>query len=396
MAAPVITAQPQSVTVALGTTVKFSVKAAIGDGVAYITWSRKGGAMPADAIGATATLGIPAPPPTGGGGTGGTLLPLPSPIGGGATSTLTLPTVAAGDAGDYCCTIVKPAEGQVTSDFATLAITGVPSPYNPGGPLAPGPGTGTGTIIVGSGGLFAGLVPNLGTNGKDFYLDANYSVAQPVGLPTPTFPYLDQNNTNAVVFRQPYEQAITSYQPLDMTKPQGDLGGLYYFGDANMKDGQGGVYVFDRLFGNLPAQRIRRGQSCNYTFQFILKAGESISTSDDGSFDYQGPTYSIGSRVYSVDSVLIYDYFLDGDQAKYPLKRYPCIEMQGQAIGSRGEDFNGGDFPLGQDPTGLIIGKPGVTQILGEDDRYDEYRGAIKCRVRRLIAAPSAQTFINS
>ena len=120
-----------------------------------------------------------------------------------------------------------------------------------------------------------GLAKGGGAGG--FVLDGDYSDAHPSGAPTPTYPFVNEGDTITVIFRQPYEQAIVSYVPLDLTKGMPGITNAYPLGDINFKDGGSGVWQFERTFGNIPGTRVRRGQSHTYAFQYVLNSGVKIS-----------------------------------------------------------------------------------------------------------------------
>lgn len=247
--------------------------------------------------------------------------------------------------------------------------------------------------IINFGGLLGGGGSVFGTDAKrEFNLDGDYSKAFPVGLPVPTYPFLNQGDTETVIFRQPFEQSLTAYKPLDLKVGYKEVKDAYPLGDVNFRDGQGGVVTFDRQFGNIPKQRVRRGQSHRYSFQYILKDGAKIQSDGTTITSYEGPTYTLGTKPFTVDSTLVYDYFIDGDEASFPIVLAPDYWQLGQIIVPRGRAVDGGNFPLTVEG-GLVCC---TSPILAEDDTYDNWMGAIRCRVRRIIAGPTLAFWRNS
>ncbi len=226
-----------------------------------------------------------------------------------------------------------------------------------------------------------------GAQKSGFLLDGDYSRAYPIGAPVPHFPFLNQGDTETVIFRQKCEQALVSYAPLDLTKPYPGVSGAYPLGDVNFRDVGCGLVEFERMYGNIPKQRIRRGQSHTYAFQTVLSSGVKISGAGTDNLSYEGPQYSIGTEPAMVDSRLVMDYFIDGQQANFPLVQAPKVIQVGQTIQTWGQDFAGGPFPLYVD--GSCVCATGGIDILAENDSYADWEGAIKCRVRRIIAGPT-------
>ena len=156
----------------------------------------------------------------------------------------------------------------------------------------------------------------------------------------PQYPFLDQGDTVTVIYRQRCEQALTSYTPLDLKSAMPGVAGAYPFRRCELPGtAVAGIVEFDRLFGNIPKQRIVRGKSFKYPFQYVLSSGAKISGAGTDDLSYEGPTYSIGTEPTTVDSILIMDYFLDGQQAQFPLLHAPKLELIGQNIDPVGGRF---------------------------------------------------------
>ena len=219
---------------------------------------------------------------------------------------------------------------------------------------------------------FSGLLPTPTGLGTKYFLDADYSQATPVGMPVPSFPFLDEDDNTTVQFRQKYEQALVSYAPPNLKAPMPGTTTLYPFGDVNWSDGQAGVACFERTYGNIPAQRTVHGQSFRYPFQYLLLSGASI-TGDSDNLSYTGASYSIGTWPLTVDSTLVYDYFLDGQQDQYPLYQAPQLIQVGNVITLRGESYLGTNPVLTLAGGALVCADP---QMLAEDDTYVNYKGA--------------------
>lgn len=236
-----------------------------------------------------------------------------------------------------------------------------------------------------------GLLGSGSRKARDFYVDGDFTTAQPCAAPVPTYPFLNQGDTETVIYRWKHEQFVRNYQPLSLTKPMRGVPNAYPLGDVNFRDGGCSIWEFERTFGNIPKQCIRHGQSHTYAFQYILSSGAGYSGAGEGgdisNLVIEGATYTIGTRPSNVNSTLQYDYFLAGKEGNFPLKLAPRVEQIGTRITVRGVDINDGPFPLylasGGD-SGCICAVGGKT-ILAEDDVYDDWLGAIRCRVRRTI-----------
>ena len=116
----------------------------------------------------------------------------------------------------------------------------------------------------------------------------------------------------------------------------------YPLGDVNFRDGGCGIWEFERQYGNIPRQRVRYGQSHRYTFQCVLSSGAKISGGGTDNVSFEGPQYSVLSKPFTVDSTLICDFFLAGQEGDFPLLEAPSVELIGQSIAPRGEDYLGG------------------------------------------------------
>ncbi len=230
---------------------------------------------------------------------------------------------------------------------------------------------------------------------KDIYLDGDYSKAQPCGAPVPVFPFLNQGDTETVYFRQKFECAIASYSPLDLTAAMPGVANAYPMGDVNFRDGGCGIWEFERQYGNIPKQRIRRGQSHRYSFQYVLNSGAKLSGVGTDELSYEGPTYTLGTMPFTVDSILQYDFFLADSESDFPLLEAPLVQQIGLNIDPRGQDVNGGAFPLTLSDS-CVVGKAGVTAMLAEDDVYSDWLGALRYRLRRTITPPTLAFFIKN
>lgn len=203
--------------------------------------------------------------------------------------------------------------------------------------------------------------------------DGDYGPALPCGLPVPSYPFLDQGDTETVIYSEPHEQTLAEYAQLDLMLPHPEVDNAYPFGDVNFRDLGAGIVRFDRQFGNIPKQRIVRGQSFRYNFQYVAI----------------GTNTHVGSRPRNVDSMLIYDYFLSGQESDFPLLEAPGYELIETVVFPVGDAITGSEFPLTIDGR-FVVGVDGVDAILAEADTYAEYRGAVRCRVRRTIVPPTA------
>ena len=236
---------------------------------------------------------------------------------------------------------------------------------------------------------FSTLLPQPAPGQTDFFLDGDYSQAFPVGMPVPTFPFLEDGDTSTVQFRQKFEQALVCYAPPNLKLPMQGTTNLYPFGDVNWSDGQAGVALFERRFGNIPATRTVHGQSYRYPYQYLLETGAQI-TGDQDDLSYTGASYSLGTLPTTVDCTVVLDYFLDGQQASYPLLEAPMLIQIGQLIVVRGASYLGSKPALTLS-NGYIVSTDVL--IMAEDDTYVKYEGAILARKRQLIAGPTASLF---
>ena len=231
----------------------------------------------------------------------------------------------------------------------------------------------------------------------DCFIDGDYTDAEPSGLMVPEFPYIDEGNTAICIFRQPHEQYLETYQPPNLTlRIGGTVAGapIHVLGDHNFRDAGAGVLSFERFFARIPARRVRRGQSFRYPFQFVLLNGAFIPVNLAPAFSvvFGGSGYTIGSEPMTVDSILQYDFFLAGREDDFPLQRAPRLFQAGDRIRSRGvsvEQFGPNQvFPLYLKGSCVCSDED---YILAEDDTYAHWRGAIKYRLRRLIAGPTPE-----
>lgn len=230
------------------------------------------------------------------------------------------------------------------------------------------------TFGGGGAGVAGGFVnPTFGSApGKGYFIDGDYKTANPCGSPVAEFPFLDQDDTETVIFKQPWEQFGANYVPPPMDKIGTVAFGAYFLGDANFQDGGCGVMKFERRFGNIPKQR-KTSASFSYPYQLMIAEGGS---------------YNLQTQAFTVDSTLTYDYFIRGKEADFPLLNAPKYIKLSTFITKRGAAIDGGAFPL-RILGNVVVGLDGVTHILAEDDAYEDWHGAIRARKRRTIVAPT-------
>lgn len=134
-------------------------------------------------------------------------------------------------------------------------------------------------------------VPYRNSNGLD--------AARPVSMLVPSLPFKDEGDLVTKVWRQTHEVIAENYAPLTFTSAHPTLSpSAYYVGDERFFNKQGGILVFDRVWANIPPQRL---VPSSYTYNFI-----GIVAS---------PFEGISRRqrfTRTVDSEVTFDYYLPG------------------------------------------------------------------------------------
>lgn len=132
-----------------------------------------------------------------------------------------------------------------------------------------------------------------------YFNSSGLNTPKPVGPLIPTFPFQDEGDGVTRVWRQAHEVKSANYTRPALSTVHPTLSPFAYFvGDEPGTFKRGGILIFNRVWANIPAQRI---VPSDYTYEFIGIQGS--------------PFQGISTRrrfTQTVDAKITFDYYLPG------------------------------------------------------------------------------------